>query len=264
MSAQEPSGPAAQAWYVSAAQVNTYAAFEKRFMELPRRLFIEVALRRCGSIPLRVLDVGCGTGSGLLYLRERLPHADLVGIDVSAAMLGEAHRRLCGNAALHLTGIDAGSLSLGQFDLILSHSNMRLWRDPCAGLRAICGLLAADGLAYVLDLRRDVPDDVRARVLAGIDDPAFRELYAAQLSAARTVTEVHALLALAGVAHYSLKVGPTGGVLRGGMGARSADTDPLAACVNAIRHSGLAGDMAQIPLHLFIYPGRSAPMPDAH
>jgi ubiquinone/menaquinone biosynthesis C-methylase UbiE len=40
-----------------------------------------------------VLDVGCGTGSGALELRRRLPDRSVVAVDVSAAYLAFAQGR---------------------------------------------------------------------------------------------------------------------------------------------------------------------------
>jgi SAM-dependent methyltransferase len=47
-----------------------------------------------GNQPLEVLDVGCGTGSLVFLMARALPHATLVGLDVSAAniLAAEAHR----------------------------------------------------------------------------------------------------------------------------------------------------------------------------
>jgi len=42
--------------------------------------------------PLRLLDVGCGTGSLVFRLADALPHASLVGIDVSRANVDAARR----------------------------------------------------------------------------------------------------------------------------------------------------------------------------
>lgn len=41
--------------------------------------------------PQRILDLGAGTGYGLQHLRARYPAADLVGLDLSPAMLQRAH-----------------------------------------------------------------------------------------------------------------------------------------------------------------------------
>jgi SAM-dependent methyltransferase len=44
--------------------------------------------------PLRVLELGCGTGRVLAALTAALPSATLVGVDTSSQMLGQADRRL--------------------------------------------------------------------------------------------------------------------------------------------------------------------------
>jgi trans-aconitate 2-methyltransferase len=42
----------------------------------------------------RVLDAGCGTGQVTAYLRERLPHGEVLALDGSPAMLARARERL--------------------------------------------------------------------------------------------------------------------------------------------------------------------------
>jgi SAM-dependent methyltransferase len=59
---------------------------------------------------LRVLDVGCGTGSQLAADRRRLPHVSLIGVDRFAGMLRIARRR-CPDA-LWVQG-DGAALPLG-------------------------------------------------------------------------------------------------------------------------------------------------------
>ena len=55
-----------------------------------RRVLIDQAQLQPG---LRVLDVGCGTGSLLLQIRESLPQVDLTGIDPDPKALARARRK---------------------------------------------------------------------------------------------------------------------------------------------------------------------------
>ena len=42
----------------------------------------------------RILEVGCGTGTNLLQLRERFPDAEIFGLDISATMIETAKKNL--------------------------------------------------------------------------------------------------------------------------------------------------------------------------
>lgn len=53
----------------------------------------EAALARVGAPVSRALDVGTGTGAGALAIKGRFPEADVVGIDVSPAMVARARER---------------------------------------------------------------------------------------------------------------------------------------------------------------------------
>ncbi|MEQ9365629.1 MAG: class I SAM-dependent methyltransferase, partial [Leptospirales bacterium] len=44
--------------------------------------------------PLRILEVGCGTGVNLAYLARKYPEAELVGVDLSGDMLRKARAKL--------------------------------------------------------------------------------------------------------------------------------------------------------------------------
>lgn len=78
-----------------------YYRFHARIYDLTRwgyllgreTLLAQVAAR---FLPKRILEVGCGTGRNLLKLGRRFPEAELWGIDLSAAMLSVAARKLKG------------------------------------------------------------------------------------------------------------------------------------------------------------------------
>ncbi|MEX5712639.1 class I SAM-dependent methyltransferase [Parafrankia sp. FMc6] len=66
----------------------------------------------------RLLDLGAGTGETSLRVLARHPHADLVVLDESAAMLDRARARLP-TAHLHVSRLQ-DPLPAGPFDLVVS------------------------------------------------------------------------------------------------------------------------------------------------
>ena len=88
------------------------------------------ALEQADGPVERALDVGTGTGAGARALRERFPAAEVVGADVSAAMLDQA-RRLAPEIAF--VEADAAELPFDDesFDLV-AHANMIPFLDEVA------------------------------------------------------------------------------------------------------------------------------------
>jgi len=79
--------------------------------------------------PLRVLDVGCGTGSLVFRLVKALPHAEVTGIDVSAANIdaAEAGRpRESRGARAHFTKADYLEYATVPVDAIVSDGVLHL------------------------------------------------------------------------------------------------------------------------------------------
>ncbi len=94
--------------------------------------------------PSRVLDLGTGTGVVALALAERYPEAEVVGIDLSPAMIEEARRKLPADPAsrVRFEVGDASSLAYpaGSFDLVVL-SNMIPFYDELARVVAPGGTL---------------------------------------------------------------------------------------------------------------------------
>ena len=72
-----------------------------------------------GLEPRSIVDVGTGTGKAAIALAEWFPNAEVVGVDLSPAMVAEAERRAAGRVRFHVG--DASSLPFpdGSFDLVV-------------------------------------------------------------------------------------------------------------------------------------------------
>ena len=119
--------------------------------------FLEVLLagvERAGrGGPLRVLDAGCGTGSGILPVASLYPEAQIVAADVSPGALASAHveaKRL-GVANVRFVEVDlldaeALPRAAAGYDVIYASGVLHHLSDPAAGLRNLTSLLAPDGI----------------------------------------------------------------------------------------------------------------------
>jgi len=129
---------------------------------------------------LVVVDLGCGTGAGLVELATAV--ARVIGVDQSDAMLEAARRRTAGLENVELRHGDLASppledASCDAAQLILALSYVE---DPAAVLRSMARVLKRGGRAVVVDLVRHDRDDFRRRMgqqVAGFEpDELAREL----------------------------------------------------------------------------------------
>jgi len=94
----------------------------------------------------RLLEVGCGGG----HVLQRFPECELVGVDVSGAMLEKARARLAGFRVEFLKG-ELKDLNLAPegFDAIVCTEVLEHVVDPEVVLAGIAGLLKPTGRAVV-------------------------------------------------------------------------------------------------------------------
>jgi SAM-dependent methyltransferase len=100
---------------------------------------------------IRLLDVGCGTGSLLFRLADALPAAELTGIDVSPANIEAAERRRAEHQAAARLRFEAADYlawaAPAPFDAIVTDGVLHLMPgDTTSLLRKLAGEVARGGL----------------------------------------------------------------------------------------------------------------------
>jgi ubiquinone/menaquinone biosynthesis C-methylase UbiE len=117
----------------------------------------------------RLLDVGTGPARLLIALHRLAPDLQLIGIDVSQAMVDRANENL---KAAGLAGVvemrraEARRLPFedNAFDAVVTTGSMHHWKDPQACLAEAYRVLKPGGVALLYDLVANTPNDVRARM----------------------------------------------------------------------------------------------------
>ena len=112
-----------------------------------------------------VLDVGCGTGTGMVPYVEA--GCTVVGVDVSEAMLARARERHGATVDLHLTDGDTLPFEDGRFDLVTM--SMVLHEIPAAEradvLREMTRVTAPGGRLLITEFRFGTLRGVKGRAL---------------------------------------------------------------------------------------------------
>lgn len=107
-----------------------------------------------------LLDIGCGPGYLLALIGRRLPHLQLMGIDISQSMIQAAHRNLArkgleGRIAFRQGDIGSLPLPDNSVDFVVTTFSLHHWRNPPQALREVFRVLKPKGQVLLFDLRRD-------------------------------------------------------------------------------------------------------------
>lgn len=109
--------------------------------------------------PLRILVAGGGTGDATLQLawqlRRHEPGGEIVHVDLSEAAIAIAAHRIERMGLRHVTMrqgslVDLDPADIGHFDIINCSGVLHHLPDPWAGVRALRGVLAEDGVMGIM------------------------------------------------------------------------------------------------------------------
>ena len=104
-----------------------------------------------------VVEMGCGTGANLRYLRERIgPEGTIVGVDLTPGMLALARRRVVreGWETVGLVFADAARPPIDGADAVLASFVVGMFDDPAGVVETWIELLRPDGRICLLDATR--------------------------------------------------------------------------------------------------------------
>ncbi|NTW42448.1 MAG: methyltransferase domain-containing protein [Cellulomonadaceae bacterium] len=121
-----------------------------------------------GTPVRRILDLGAGTGTGTFALLDRFDGAEVVALDISAAMLErirhKAHRLGRAERVMAVQAdLDVAWPVLDPVDLVWASSSIHHMADPDRALAEVASLLRPGGLVAVTEMdsfARFLPEDL--------------------------------------------------------------------------------------------------------
>ncbi|MFD3412926.1 class I SAM-dependent methyltransferase [Streptomyces cyaneofuscatus] len=136
---------------------------EAEILDLDAQVLAEHLTALTGWLPVqapprRIVDLGCGTGTGTFALLDRFPEAHITAVDTSAAHLQRLREKACargaeGRVRTVQADLDAADWpDLGAPDLVWASASMHHMADPDRALKAVHDLLAPGGLFAVVEL----------------------------------------------------------------------------------------------------------------
>ena len=119
-------------------------------------------LRRHAPQPVRLLDVGCGTGR----LLQAVAHSSslAVGVDPCAEMLDAARRPGASTCPVFVCAVaERLPFATAAFDVVTSTLSLRFWDDPTRGLSELTRVLAETGTLVIADAEPDLSTPPKRR-----------------------------------------------------------------------------------------------------
>jgi malonyl-CoA O-methyltransferase len=130
--------------------------------EIGRRMIERLGFMKIA--PLRILDLGCGTGYSIDALLKLYPKAELIALDIAEPMLRRARRRgrwlkrprcLCAD-------LDAVPLADGSIDLVFANAALQWSADPPQAFADLGRVLRPGGLLIFTSFGPDTLRELRS------------------------------------------------------------------------------------------------------
>ncbi len=119
----------------------------------------------------RLLDVGTGPGRLLPEIKNQIPQLELHGLDISAAMIKIARKKLGTYVDLRVGNIVKTDYPDNFFDCVVSSGSFYNWDNPVEGLNEIFRVLKPGRTAFVFETTTDYdPDMVRINLQNNLQD----------------------------------------------------------------------------------------------
>jgi ubiquinone/menaquinone biosynthesis C-methylase UbiE len=179
-------------WVARAYDQGVQAAFRDVFPVLAEDVFRGIEGVR------RALDVGCGPGQFTILIAERIPEAEIWGIDLAPTMIELARRHASASAAaarLHFEVADVAQLPFpdDHFDAVASSGSIKHWPDQAGALREIHRVLAPGGHAVIGEMNRLASSPAIAAQRVRLKHWLFRLIYPRVFTKAMSPTEARAV-----------------------------------------------------------------------
>jgi ubiquinone/menaquinone biosynthesis C-methylase UbiE len=148
----------------------------------------------------RGLDVGCGPGQFTILVAERLPAAEIWGIDLAPTMIDLARRHASVSPAaarLHFEVGDVARLPFPDehFDAVVSSGSIKHWPDQIGALREIHRVLAPGGRLFIGEMNRLAPPEAIAAERTRLRHWVFWLIYPRVFSKAMSPEEARRVFA---------------------------------------------------------------------
>lgn len=119
----------------------------------------------------QLLDVGTGPGRLLPEIKNQIPQLELHGLDISAAMIKIARKKLGTYVDLRVGNIVKTDYPDNFFDCVVSSGSFYNWDNPVEGVNEIFRVLKPGRTAFVFETTTDYdPDMVRINLQNNLQD----------------------------------------------------------------------------------------------